>query len=299
LRKQVVGKNVVPPTGAAVFVATATEDLEEREQELRAYLTQAGLNILPPSPSRYPVADLLSYETAVLRDLQECCLFAQVLSPTAGKSLEFAAGRRLPALQHELAVRAQKPIFQWRGRDVDPMAVANAEHRSLVESAQAWSIEEFKRSLLEYALHSPPQAESIRPQAKVVFVNVDAPDRDLAMQIGKALADRDVDAYCTPERGAPKDVRLAVEDHLRHCDGLVLVYGKTRVDWVQEQLRHARKINSFRDRPIPTLAIFEGPPPEKPEVNASIKNLVTLDCRQGIDAAKITEFVGWLTHGTL
>jgi TIR domain-containing protein len=293
LRGEASRAAVAPPSGKRVFVAEATDDLEEREAELRAYLKQAGLDVLPSPQSRYPTTDLAAYEAAVLRELESCCLFTQVLSAARGKELPFAPGKRLPALQHELALRAHKPVLTWRERNEPLDAVKDPEHRALLEGAQASGIDEFKRTAAERALRPPPPAQP-PPRAAAIFVNADAPDRALAADISNALAELGVDCYWTPERGSPADIRLALEDNLRNCDGLVLVYGKTRLDWVQQQLRQARKMNGARDRPLATMAIFECPPPDKSEVPVTIKNLILLDCRQGLDPQKIRQFVDHL-----
>lgn len=283
------------PAGKPVFVAMVTDDLEEREAELRSYLNQAGLEVLPSPQPRYPTTNLAEYEAAVLRDLEGCCLFAQILSALPGRELAFAPGKRLPALQHELALRAGTPVLQWRERD-QGLDVKDPEHRALLEGARACGIEEFKRTVVERA--HPPSPPPSAPRAVAVFVNADARDRGLAREISMALADFGVDCYQLPENGSPADMRVALEANLRGCDGLILVYGKTEFYWVQEQLRMARKIASIRDRPLLTMAVFVGPPPDKPEIPMTIKNVVMLDCRKGLDPEKLRQFVDHLLSET-
>ena len=52
------GELAMPRTGKHVFVALATDDLEDREVELRSHLQQAGLEVLPSPQSRYPMTDM-------------------------------------------------------------------------------------------------------------------------------------------------------------------------------------------------------------------------------------------------
>ena len=285
---------VAAPSARRVFVAAATDDLEDREAELRSYLDQAGLEVLPSPQSRYPTTDLAAYEAAVLRELETCDLFAQVLSVVHGKDLAFAPGTRLPTLQCALAQRAGKSILQWRDRAQAIDGVKDPSHRGLLEQALACGIEEFKRTVAERALRplvAPPPADA--PQV-AIFVNADTRDDGFAVEISDALAELGVDCYRMPATGSPADIRIALENNLRGCDGLVLVYGRTEFYWVQEQLRQARKLNGTRNPPLTTMAVVEGPPPEKPKVSVTIKNLEFLDCRMGLDHTKLRRFVAQL-----
>lgn len=281
-----------PATGKRVFVAAATDDLEDREAELRSYLMQAGLEVLPSPHSRYPMTDLATYEAAVLHELEGCCLFAQVLSKVHGKDLPFAPGRRLPELQYGLAKRANKPVLQWRDRSQAIDTVQDPAHHALLDAAQACGIEEFKRTVAERALSPPPELEPRLDNSSVaIFVNADARDHGLALDVSRALAELGVDCYWMPDKGSPTDIRAALEKNVRECDGIILVYGKTEFYWVQEQLRQARKLISVHNSHLSTMAVFEGPPAEKPEIPVTIKNLDVLDCRNGLDLYKLRGFV--------
>lgn len=279
-----------PPPGELVFVAPATDDLVDYEEELKAYLKQAGLGVLPSPQSQYPTADRASFEAAVLQELDRCCVFAQLLSATRGRKIEFAPDGRMPALYSDLACRAQKPVLQWRERGLAPETVSDPQHRALLEGARACGIEEFKRAVVERARQKPAPKRQRTPQV-VAFVNADSPDRALASDIGKVLAELGVDCYWPLEEGDPEVIRKDLEESLQICDGLVLVYGKTRQAWVQHQLRQARKALSARERPPSAMAIFKGPPPEKPDIAAAIPELIMLDCRNGVDRDEIRKFV--------
>ncbi len=281
---------VVPRAGKRVFVAEATDDLEDRESELRRYLDQAGLEVLPSPQSRYPTTDLAAYEAAVLRELDGCCLFAQVLSTVHGRDLPFAPGHRLPALQHALARRAGKPVLQWRDRAQPIDTVRDLDHKGLLDAAQACGIEEFKRAVAEAALRPPPEPPRPLPPQVTIFVNADARDHNLALAISNALADLGADCYRMPATGSPTDIRIALENNLRDCDGLVLVYGETEFYWVQDQIRHARRLNCMRNPPAP-MAVFEGPPPERPDIPVTIRHLGVVNCRQGINPQELQRFV--------
>ncbi|HEX3478140.1 MAG TPA: toll/interleukin-1 receptor domain-containing protein, partial [Kofleriaceae bacterium] len=295
LAAQLHRSRAVPRTGKRVFVATATDDLDDREVELRRYLDQAGIEVLPWPKAQYPTTALAAYEDAVLRELETCSLFAQVLSPVNGKDLAFAPGHRLPSVQHALARRAGLPVLQWRERDRPIDGVRDPEHRALLDRAQACGIEEFKRTVVERALRPPATPPPTPPPAQVtIFVNADARDHKLAEEVSNALVDLDADCFYIPSTGSPGEIRVALEKNLRDCDGLVLVYGRTEFHWVQEQLRQARKLSSQRNPPLSSMAVVDGPPSEKPEISVRMRNLAVLPCRDGLDHDKLRRFVDQL-----
>lgn len=118
-------------------------------------------------------------------------------------------------------------------------------------------------------------------------MNADARDRPLADEISAALTEFGVDCYGMPETGSPEEIRVALEKNACGCNGIVLVYGKTEFYWVQEQLRQVRKMTEGQ---LSTMAVFEGPPSEKPKIPVTIKDLEVLPCREGLDPEKLRGF---------
>jgi hypothetical protein len=287
--KGLIGATKLPGDAkpVSVFVARSTDDLEESESDLRTYLTQAGVEVLPRS--LYPIASAEAYEQAMRADLERCKLAVELLGPSRGH--ELPGGSRQPALQHEIAIKMDKPLLSWRDRALDIATVTDAAHRRLLEGARACGIEEFKRAVIDEARREAPKRRP-PPTRAMVFVNADANDRLLAQQVGRALQSWGIECYWPLEAGSPEVVRQDFEENLRQCDGVVLVYGVTGAEWVRSQLRLGRKILALRDRPLNALAIVEGPPPEKKaEIGAAIPNLLTLDCRTGIDNTLLQSFV--------
>jgi hypothetical protein len=272
---------------ATVFVARATEDLEDQEDELRNYLGQLGITVLPQT--RYPQNDSQAYEKAMLDDLSTCKIYAQLLSNSRGRELDFAPCKRYPCFQHEIAKKSQKPRLLWRDRSLDMAAVKDPDHRSLLEAAQASTLEDFKRAVADEARKPPPPPP--RPSLNVmVFVSADGGDRNLARQVGKELALRGVECFYPLESGTPDEVRKDMENVLQNCDGVLLIYGSAGPEWVRFQYLINRKMGAQRDHPLRTLAVFQGPPPEKIDIGADIPNLRILDCRNGLDSSKLDEF---------
>jgi nucleotide-binding universal stress UspA family protein len=277
-----------PSDGPYVFVARTTDDLDEREDELKGYLSQAKINVLPQT--WYPQTDRSAFEAAMRRDLERCKVFAQLLSTSRGKELGFLPISRPPRLQYDIAMAVATPVRQWRDRALDLDAVKDPDHRALLESAQASGFEEFKRAVLDEAVRVP---ETVRTASAnvMVFVNAESADRQLAEAVGKALMEHDVECYWPLASGSPEAVRRDLEENLGSCDGVLLIYGASGADWIRNQLRQGRKIISQRTRPLAALAVYEGPPTAKEDLSVAIPNLIRLDCRNGFAADAIKPFI--------
>jgi len=275
----------------AVFIARSTEDLEDREDELKTYLSQAGIAVLPET--RYPQGDRNAFEASMRKDLARSRVFVQLLSASRGRELDFVPTTRYPRLQHDIAVSAATPRLIWRDRVLDLETVRDTDHRALLESARACGIEEFKRAVLDEARRVREMAKPA-PANVMVFVNADAADLALAQSVAKALSARNVECYWPLANGSPEEVRRDVEENLSNCDGVLLIYGSTSANWVRSQLRQGRKVISQRDRPLSALAIYEGPPATKEDLALAIPNLLMVDCRAGSDATALGQFVASL-----
>lgn len=284
LRKIRTGSSMMPEE--TVYLAEVTDDLEPRRAEVRRYLEQAGYRVLPACwLPRAPQA----FVTAAAQDIAKARLFVQLLSGTVG-----VHGPDLPRgyswAQLEEAQRLGKPILQWRAPDLDLLTVSDAEQRKLLQTptVRAEGLEEFKRAVQN--LLSAPSSPVPPPTNSFVFIDSEASDEDLARQVCQIVSGLGLD-YAEPYRGAdPTRLREDIEENLRDCDAVLLLYGTTPVDWVHSHLRECRKIRAQRDRPLNVLALVEGPPPEPKEpVRISLHGMKTLDCRSGIFEAQLRQ----------
>lgn len=290
-----VVRDAAPPPAAdfegepPVFLAEVTEDLDPLRQEVKSYLEQVGLKVLPET--WYPRDDLAAFRHAVERDLQLCRLFVQLLGATAGRKRDDLP-RGYAHYQYECALRAGKAIMQWRPQDLNVVDVTDAGHRELLlgGTVRASGIGEFKRAVIEEARRAS-QPPPTPPGGAFIFVNSDSPDYVLAEEVAGVLQKHEV-AYAIPiSEGSPSDLRADLEDNLRSCDGLIVIYGGTTVNWVRNQLRQGRKIMSQRDEPLRALAIYEGPPAPKSKINLSLPGMRTLNCHNGLDEAVLLKFL--------
>jgi TIR domain len=283
----------VPAAVEHLFVARSADDMERREEELVSHLTQAGLRVLPETWYREDSEQ--DFRAAMQADLQRCSVFVQLLGGLAGRrATRFAEGRRFPAIQHDIAREVGKPILQWRDLAVDPAAVEDECHRALLEGARTGGFEEFKRAVVE-ASRRKVQTPRSRTADVAVFVNADRADLEIARNLSALLAEQGVMCSWPIAEGSPEKVRQDLEENLRDCDGLVLIYGTTEPAWVRNQLLQGRKILGQRDRPLVARAICLGPPPEKIELAVALPDLITLDGRNGVTPQMLRPFVERLT----
>jgi TIR domain len=280
--------NATAPT-PAVFLAEVTDDLDYQREEVKGYLLQAGLTVLPTD--WYPHDELPAYQHAISEDLRRSKLFVQLLSGVAGrKPPGWPLGHA--GVQYQCAKGAGISILQWRSRELDLSSVRDVNHQELLESntVRAVGIEEFKRGVVDEAKKEPAPLKPER-SGDLVFVNTDFPDWKLAEEVYQELLKYDVGAALPLKQGEPSVIRKDFEANLSDCDGLIVVYGETDVTWVRNQLRQIRKILAQRGQPIRCFAVCEGPPSEKEEIAFSLPRLKSLNFRKGLDERALLDFV--------
>jgi hypothetical protein len=275
-----------PDSRPVVFLAEVTDDLEPLRDEVKRYLDQAGLRVLPETwYPRNPIA----FREAVDRDIAQSVLFAQLLSNLAGKKPP-GSPKSYVGLQYECAVESGKPILQWRRPELAIDPVTDVDHLTLLQNSTvlAVGIEEFKRRVVEKAFHKP---EEKPPVDAFVFVNAETEDFSLAEDVCQVL-DRYGAGYALPmQSGEPAEMRSDLEENLKGCDALIIIYGRTTVTWVRQQLRYCRRTTYEREQPLHALAVYEGPPPPKEQLGLKLPKMQIIDCCSGLNAEKLGSFL--------
>lgn len=286
-----------------VYLAEATDDLEELRDDVRRYLDQAGYRVLPRS--LYP-NDPDGFALAVRSDLGESSLFVQLLSPFPGRKLDGTACRRV-AMQHKLARECKLvsdeplPILQWHVRGLDTRQVADAKHRDLLEGpdVMATDIEEFKAAVVR-RLERPRKPPRDTTDDLLVFVNWADSDHPLAAGVKQELDKRSI-SYVEPIPGdKPETIRKDLEQNLTECDTLILIFGASDPLWVKSQLLLSRKMMGRRTQPLKIIGVYEGPPPENKNdlgIKLSNVNLHRLKCHAGPVPAEFDTFFGLFEQG--
>ena len=125
--------------GAGVaFLAEVTDDLEFRRLEVRRYLEQKGVLVLPEASLPLGRAQ---FEAALDADLARGQVFVQLLGPIPGK-MPPDVPDGYGWLQVDLARRHRMSVLQWRNPELDLIDIEWPRHRELLalDTVQATSL---------------------------------------------------------------------------------------------------------------------------------------------------------------
>jgi hypothetical protein len=260
--------SAAPPAADApcVLLLDVTDDVRSRHAELRSYLEQSGVTVLPDT--RYSRDDMDLHRTQLTRDLARSRACVQVLGGLTGDRSDHPRGMawlRYECVQDWLRESASKlPFIQWRDPDLPVETVADADAKELLSpsSVRTDRFPDFRRAIAELALKAP-ESERRQPPANTlsVFVNSDLLDRGLAESVAQWLESQGFMVLEPPR--ATADAQKEWETNLRYCDSLMLVYGQTKPSWVKTQLLLSNKV--ARDAPLDPICVCVGPPAPDPE----------------------------------
>jgi hypothetical protein len=282
-------------TGPTVLLAEVSEDLEPLRDDIRRYLKDEGIGVLPTG--NYP-STRQEFEQAFLTDLSKCTAFVQLLGPQSGdRPLDAPDG--FGWLQFELAKRELAKrglpdrVLQWRSPKLNLSEVALPLQQRLLEleTVQARPILDFKASIVRAARKPPAEKKKLPGTEPVFFINCAAADVAQAEAIREAIRENFGDKVRS-ELSVGKADEKAGELHERlkgyviECDGMLVVYGATNPEWVDSQLREYQKIASKREKEPRLSALVEGPPDPKAPPSIRLPGLQTIRIDKVIDAIR-------------
>jgi hypothetical protein len=276
-----------------ILLAETTDDLEPQRDELRRYLAQANVSVLPDT--FYPRDDPGTFRDRLRQDLAHTSLFVQLLSDVGGrKPVNAPAG--YPGVQYEEAVAAKVGVMRWRpsGIDLERVLARDAAYGGLLNGpdVREGTFEEFKQAVLDRVQRPPERPAAQRVNGFQILVNADLADREDAVRLCEFL-DAEGEFWIKPDASLdPARLRRALENALSACDALLFVYGSTDPDWVAGQIVQARRALSTRESPVSGMGVLELPPELKQAiVGTSLRGVTRLDCRKGFDGSVIRRFL--------
>ena len=150
--------SVAPATSLSVFLAEATDDLEDEHSYVKNALLQAGLRVCPEGGGYPP--DATAFQDAVQADLRQGTLFLQLLSASRGKRPDGYV-----QLQYDQAVAASLPILQWRHANLNISAIRHEQYSLLLQqdSVSTSSLDDFVQEAIKKAqtlTEAPPVPET-------------------------------------------------------------------------------------------------------------------------------------------
>lgn len=276
----------LPGEGRTVLLAQVTDDLDEEREQVRRYVEQYGVTVLPEGT--YPQGGV-DFQAAIEADLARADAFVQLLGRTnAKRPPDMPLG--YDRLQLELATGRSLPIMQWLRPDVDPATIADAQHAKLLsgEHVMRIGLEAFKADLVKRIGKPPPPPP---PMEEFIFINADGSDIALAENLRQQFKGANLSAAIPILQGSSEDVRLDLEENIVECDALVVVYGESTPVWLRGQLRLYSKLKHRRKEPLKTLAIYIGPPESKPDIGMDLPEIRKIDYREGTPAESLRQLL--------
>jgi hypothetical protein len=183
--------------------------------------------------------------------------------------------------------------MQWHDPTLQIEEVESPEQQALLEavSVVAEPLESFKQRIVRQAFPPPPSPPPGKSQSvPVVFINSERRDRSLAETI-RGQVDARLLAMLPVGEGTAAEVREDLEFKLTDCDALIVVYGQIGQAWVERQLLQYNRIAPNRERPVLALAVYDGPPQDKPTLAIRLPGLVILECRQELCPQRLQAFL--------
>ncbi len=276
----------VAGSGRTIFLAQVTDDLDEEREQVRRYVEQYGIKVLPEGV--YSQGGL-EFAQGVESDLARADAFVQLFSRThAKRPPDIPQG--FDRLQFERAVTRGLPILQWLRPDIDLASIADAQHASLLsgENVMRIGLEAFKADILRRVETPPP---STPPAEQFIFINADGMDIKIAEDLRREFTSANVSAAVPILQGSSEDVRLDLEENIVDCDALVMIYGEATPVWVRGQLRLYSKLKHRRRQPLKALAIYLGPPDSKPDIGMDLPEIRRIEYREGMAAEGVRQFL--------
>jgi hypothetical protein len=249
--KQLAGSTVsTTASGPRVFLAEASQDVEQHRREVQCYLEQAGFDVVPRGRLPVPATEL---DADLDKLLDDCRAFVQLLG--TGSRDENARARA--QLDRVLGKRGNSlPILQWRDPALDMARVTDAELRKalLRDTVRAETITDFCQAVKTAATRVEEAPANGTP---TVFVDAQP------QQVGdvERIFRRYPKFHWDWHQPNLKALRRLIE----FVDGVIIYWGSGDSNRTQERYYlFARQFKALK-KSLDRLLIYDGPPPDKPE----------------------------------
>jgi hypothetical protein len=291
-------ESVLPPTnpeplGKCVLLAQVTDDLEEEREQVRRYLEQFNISVLPKD--NYPQGGN-EFKAAFNNDLSVADFFVQLLGPKQGRtSPDFPEG--YTRFQHSQVLKANKQLMQWRHPELPLANVQNPDYLNLLtaETVMATTLESFKAEIVRRCQLPIKPVKNTHSALPLVFINADLEDLSIAKSIQSQFKHHKFPVAIPMFQTTSENYRENLKENLLDCEVLILVYGNAEPTWVQRQLKHFNKIRSERSKEPRIHALCIDLPPEPPEPKSDIcldfPELREIDCRSAGGFSKLQAMI--------
>lgn len=267
-----------PLASPVLYLAETTSDLTPDREQLARMLRQAHHTVLPDR--ELPIARGATLRESVRECLRRTTLSVHLVGANFGAVPE-GETQSVTAIQNELAAeRAADPSFSrliWIPADVRP---ADERQREFLERLRADPGAQRGAEILHGGLaelgteiqnrlqpRAARPAIARKPEARDALKDLYLICNQKDREAGEALRDLiyatypGVEVWLPPVDGEEADIRAIHREYLTLCDGVLLYFGRASDAWVQSMLCELKRAGGYeRRRPLPTPAIYLGPP---------------------------------------
>jgi hypothetical protein len=270
-----------------VLLAQTTDDLDEDREQVRRYLHQYGLTVLPDRI--YPQGGL-EFAAAFRSDIKKASLFVHLLGPLPSRQPPDLPGS-YGQFQYQTAKAAGLRTLLWRRPDFDFTAVAHHDRSLLSEpTVLAMGLEAFKAEIVRSSQPQPAPDNRLKADP-FVFINADSADINLASALNAEFKRHNCTVAMRATKGSAAAINRDLEDNIVQSDAMILVYGKAEQTWVRGQLRLYSRLKHQRPRPLSVLAIYKCPPKPKPTIDMAIPEAREIDCTRQFTLQPVQDLI--------
>jgi hypothetical protein len=264
-----------------VLLGQVTDDLDEERNQVRRYLEQYGILVLPDAT--YPQGGE-PFARAFEADLARAAFFVQLLGPLRSRHPpdlpQGYSQYQYDAAKREAAKGGHLLPLLWRRPDLNPAAVTHDEAALLsAPETLAMGLEAFKadvvRRIEQANVHQKPEPNRESEGDIRVFINADREDLQLAKALQKNFERNGYTAFLPLYDGPSRDIMQDLEEKIVWCDALALLYGAADPRWVSRQAMLYSKLR--RKQRARVVLLCRAPPMPKLDHGVSMPELREID----------------------
>jgi hypothetical protein len=278
-----------------IYLAETTRDRAVDRKRIKDELEARKFIVVPKEP--LPV-DIQEFETAVRENLQRSFISIHLMGRAYGTILEDAEGKSVVHLQNEWAAEhsAQDARFKriiWIPPDLENTDATQTQFldelrksEKAQQGAELYDKRQFQDltsriiQLIIKSAPKPPPDNLIR-----IYLMCDRPDVESVNPVWRYLFNRGFEVIPPAEDDEEGQIIQYHKENLLICDATLIVYGKTKWNWVQFRLNDvSERVRGWgREKDIPCKAILRTDPETeyKVSLNTRIAKLLT-PCYNGL-----------------
>lgn len=299
-----------PDNAPVVYLASVSDDLRDTAWErLRRQLVDENVAVVGKSSAlpKHPEA-----AESVKREIADAAVCIHMFGRHYGfRVADDPQDRSLPHYQYDVvkerltdasAVKASARRLVWLA--VEP-AECDGPQRQFLEILERESDAAVKADVTvggtfdAFQQHVLNVVDSLKPRAapakkamdasgKLVYLAGHEADEEILRELWRCFGNRGFAAARSSGRAEERVKRDA--RYFRDSSGVVIIYGHSPADWVEEAALLAREACESRRRNPLVARICDGPPPGKEELPFSFPGIDVIDMRDGLNEAKLESF---------